>query len=173
MILEIWPPGFACYNVTVPNFLNLPEALLGLGTKPANLAPLAMYASSRAASCAYCSAHTCSFAMRRGQKAGPLALVAEGDDAALQAAGMSPAERATIRVARALGNLPCTLTAADIAALRASLAEVDVEWVVAAASMFGSFNKLMDVSSLSWKIFFYIVLTFGSPFTGPGGSPGA
>ena len=48
--LEIWPPGFRTYNLVVPNFLNLPGSLLGQGA-PKDLVGLAMYASSRAASC--------------------------------------------------------------------------------------------------------------------------
>ena len=28
MVLEIWKPAFECYNIIVPNFLNLPEMLL-------------------------------------------------------------------------------------------------------------------------------------------------
>jgi len=66
MLLEIWPPAFHAYNVIVPNFLNLPALLLGVGTRPSSLITLAMYVSSRAAECAYCSAHCCTFAMRRG-----------------------------------------------------------------------------------------------------------
>src|SRR5687768_4957152 len=63
--LEIWPPAFRTYNVMVPNFLNLPFLIWGLGA-PRSTVGLAMYVSSRAAGCAYCSAHSCSFALRRG-----------------------------------------------------------------------------------------------------------
>ena len=64
--LEIWEPAFRTYNVMVPNFLNLPASVLGLGGAPADLVGLGMYVSSRAAECPYCSAHTCSFTLRRG-----------------------------------------------------------------------------------------------------------
>ncbi|KAI9021376.1 hypothetical protein DFJ74DRAFT_768992 [Hyaloraphidium curvatum] len=144
MLLEIWPPAFAVYNITVPNLLNLPESLIGLGTKPQHLVPLAMYTSSRAAGCAYCSAHTCSYAMRRGGKQGPLEAAVSGNIAAMEKAGMSPAEIATARVGLALGQLPAALTAADVAALKAALSPADAAWVVSGAAMFGSFNKLMD-----------------------------
>src|SRR5258706_6751586 len=60
--LEIWPPAFRTYNVMVPNFLNLPFVIWGMGA-PRDLLGLALYASSRTAECAYCSAHTCSFAL--------------------------------------------------------------------------------------------------------------
>jgi hypothetical protein len=59
--LEIWPAGFRTYNLLVPNLLNLPASLMGQGA-PKDLVGLAMYVSSRAAECMYCSAHTCSFA---------------------------------------------------------------------------------------------------------------
>src|SRR5215212_104970 len=64
--LEIWPPAFRTYNILVPNLLNLPVPVLGVGGPPAGVVGLAMYVSSRVAGCAYCSAHSCSFAMRRG-----------------------------------------------------------------------------------------------------------
>src|SRR5215210_6282205 len=63
--LEIWPPAFRTYNVMVPNLLNLPFPGWGLGA-PRSTVGLAMYVSSRTAGCAYCSAHSCSFALRRG-----------------------------------------------------------------------------------------------------------
>src|SRR5687767_7753741 len=63
--LEIWPTAFRSYNVMVPNFLNLPFFQWGVGA-PKTPVSLAMYTSSRTASCMYCSAHTCSFALRRG-----------------------------------------------------------------------------------------------------------
>ena len=54
--LEIWPTAFRSYNVMVPNLLNLPLLVWGLGA-PRSTVGLAMYASSRSAGCAYCSAH--------------------------------------------------------------------------------------------------------------------
>jgi hypothetical protein len=63
--LEIWPPAFRTYNVMVPNLLNLPFPGWGLGA-PRSTVGLAMYVSSRTAGCAYCSAHSCSFALRLG-----------------------------------------------------------------------------------------------------------
>ena len=64
--LEIWAPAFRSYNIMVPNLLNLPVPVFGVGGPPAGAVGLAMYVSSRTAGCAYCSAHTCSFALRRG-----------------------------------------------------------------------------------------------------------
>ena len=50
--LEIWPPAFRTYNLMVPNFLNLPLMVWGLGAPRATIG-LAMYVSSRTAGCAY------------------------------------------------------------------------------------------------------------------------
>jgi len=33
--LEIWPPAFRTYNLMVPNLLNLPAPVLGVGGPPA------------------------------------------------------------------------------------------------------------------------------------------
>src|SRR5262249_28597061 len=63
--LEIWPVGFRSFGVMVPNLLNLPILLWGLAA-PRHVIGLAMYAASRTAECACCSAHSCSFALRRG-----------------------------------------------------------------------------------------------------------
>src|SRR6187401_1651976 len=62
--LEIWEPGFRTYNLLVPNMFNLPNTLFGSKSFKSSMG-LAMYASSKAA-CAYCTAHACSFALRRG-----------------------------------------------------------------------------------------------------------
>jgi hypothetical protein len=50
-LLEIWPPAFRSYNLVVPNFLNLPAVLFGVGA-PKEILGLAMYVSSRTAGCA-------------------------------------------------------------------------------------------------------------------------
>src|SRR5688572_9375054 len=64
--LEIWQPGFRTYNLLVPNMFNLPNTLFGSKSFKATMG-LAMYASSKAA-CDYCTAHACSFALRRGTR---------------------------------------------------------------------------------------------------------
>ena len=49
--LEIWPPAFRTYNVMVPNLLNLPLMVWGLGA-PRSTVGLAMYVSAaRPAAC--------------------------------------------------------------------------------------------------------------------------
>ncbi|HEY8073202.1 MAG TPA: DUF1442 domain-containing protein [Labilithrix sp.] len=136
--LEIWPPAFRTYNVVVPNFLNLPFLIWGAGA-PRDVLGLALYASSREAGCAYCSAHTCSFALRRGADADH---VARAFGKALD--GLSRAERAAIAAARALSAVPATFTAAHRAELEAALPGADAEWIALGVAMMGFLNKTMD-----------------------------
>ena len=95
--LEIWPPAFRTYNVMVPNLLNLPLMVWGFGA-PRSTVGMAMYVSSRAAGCMYCSAHSCTFALRRG------ATVDEVASALDDAPALTDADRAAVRVARARGH---------------------------------------------------------------------
>jgi hypothetical protein len=135
---EIWPPAFRTYNVMVPNFVNLPLSIWGMAA-PMDVVGLAMYASSRAAECAYCSAHTCSFALRRGAAADKVERATDDDPA-----GYTRAERAAVAMARALSSVPATFTAAHRAELEASLSKSDAEWIFLGVAMMGFLNKFMD-----------------------------
>lgn len=145
MVLGIWLPAFESYNLIVPNLLNLPELLLGLGTS-SDLVSLAMYASSRANECSYCTSHCCSFAVRRGVD--PLVLqnlLEERHGEGTKGGSMSDIQRSVVKVAYGLGTLPVSITGDDVKEIYKLLPkQKDVEWIVAAAAMFGSFNKLMD-----------------------------
>jgi len=134
-VLEIWPPAFRSYNLLIPNLLNLPVALMGQGA-PKDLVGLAMYVSSRAAECMYCSAHTCTFALRRGTT--PEALVGH----------YSPVESAVVRVAESISRVPADVTKADIAELESHLSEADVEWIVLSVAMMGLVNKFADTMGI-------------------------
>jgi alkylhydroperoxidase family enzyme len=101
--LEIWPVAFRSYNVMVPNLLNLPSMLWGLGA-PRSTVGLVMYVASRNAGCAYCSAHACTFALRRGATVEDVA-------SALEAGSLSGLDTAAVRVARALDVVPATISA--------------------------------------------------------------
>ena len=135
--LEIWPPAFRTYNVMVPNLLNLPFLGWGLGA-PRSTVGLAMYVSSRTAGCAYCSAHSCSFALRRG------ATVEEVTSALDAERTLTAADRAAVRVARALAVVPASVDDEARADLRRQFSEKDAEWVVLAIAMMGFLNKAMD-----------------------------
>ena len=134
-VLEIWHPAFRSYNLLVPNLLNLPTALVGQGA-PKDLIGLAMYTSSRAAECMYCSAHSCTFALRRGTS--PEALV--GD--------YSPIEAVVARVAEGISKVPADLTRADVADIESYLPKADIEWIVLSVAMMGFLNKFMDTMGI-------------------------
>jgi hypothetical protein len=135
--LEIWPAAFRTYNVMVPNFLNLPFLVWGLAG-PREAVGLGMYVSSRAADCPYCSAHCCSFALRRGATASDVAASFENDEA------LSPELRAVAQVARALGSERAELGAADREALESRYSASDVESIVLGIAMMGWLNKMMN-----------------------------
>lgn len=135
-VLEIWPTAFRSYNLLVPALLNLPPSLFGLGA-PKDLVGLAMYTSSRAAECAYCSAHCCSYALRRGAAAHSIT----GERDALEAA--------VVRVAEGLGSLPHDLAAQDVTRLRDVLPDRHVGRVVAAIALMGFLNKFDSLGTYS------------------------
>ena len=132
MYLEVWEPGFRTYNLMVPNFLNLPASLFGRAA-PKDVVGLGMYASSRAASCNYCSAHTCSFALRRGSSAD-----------AVTGASRTPGEAATVAVAEALSSDPHNWNARLRVELHKHYSDDDAEWIVMGVAMMGFLNKFMD-----------------------------
>lgn len=136
--LEIWPPAFRTYNLMVPNFLNLPFSILGFGSAPKDILGLAMYIASRTAECPYCSAHTCSFAIRRGADPAKIAAALTG------ASSFTKEELATIEVARSLAEVPCLLTDAKREKFEKSFSPANREWIVLAISMMGFLNKFMD-----------------------------
>jgi hypothetical protein len=130
-VLAIWPTGFRTYNLLVPNLLNLPLPVWGIGPSAVTLG-LALCAASRTAQCAYCTAHTCSFTLRRGSAPEKLAGV------------LTPAEKAAVSVAEALASVPCAITGEHRAELRRHYSAADAEWIVLGISMMGFLNKFMD-----------------------------
>jgi alkylhydroperoxidase family enzyme len=137
--LEIWPPAFRTYNILVPNLLNLPVPVLGWSGPPAGDVGLAMYVASRTAECPYCSAHSCSFALRRGASPDTVAAALLPDRESF-----ARRELATITVARSLARVPCELTSAERAELIGVYGERDAEWIVLGVVMMGFLNKFMD-----------------------------
>lgn len=130
--LEIWRPGFRTYNLMVPNFLNLPGSLLGFGASK-DLVGLGIYASSRAAECAYCSAHTCTFALRRGSTT-----------EAVTGESRTPEEAAVFSIAEALSTDPHHYVPEIGAELARLFSQDDAEWIVMGVAMMGFLNKFMD-----------------------------
>lgn len=136
--LEIWPPAFRTYNLVVPNLMNLPAAVFGLGGAPKTLVGLSMLVASRTAECPYCTAHTCSFALRRGASAHTVAA------ALLGRGSLSPQEAAVVAVARSLGRIPCEITAQERLDLERFFAPEKAEWIAMGAIAMGFLNKFMD-----------------------------
>ena len=162
--LEIWPPAFRTYNVMVPNFLNLPAPVFGIGA-PGNVIGLGMYVASRAAECPYCSAHTCSFALRRGASATQMARALVAEDA-----NFAEGELATVAVARSLARIPCELTAAERDELIRVYGPAQAEWIVLAIVMMGFLNKFMNAIDVELE---EPVVAEVSDLMGSGWNPGA
>ncbi len=136
--LEIWPPAFRTYNLVVPNLMNLPAAIFGLGGAPKSLVGLSMLVASRTAECPYCTAHTCSFALRRG--AAPEVVAA----ALLGREGLTPQEAAVVAAASALSRIPCDFTHEQRTALEHFFSPAQAEWIAMGAVAMGFLNKFMD-----------------------------
>lgn len=130
-ILEIWPTGFRTYNLLVPNMFNLPQTIWGNKSFKAAMG-LAMYTSSRAAACPYCSAHTCSFALRRG--ASKEAIIGS----------RTPAEQAVVAMAESLSGIPAYFTVKDYQLLTRHFSPERIESLAFSVSMMGFLNKFMD-----------------------------
>ena len=134
-LLAIWPLGFRSYNLLVPNLLNLPFSIWGWGPPVVPLG-LALYTASRTARCPYCTAHTCSFALRRG--APPAALTG----------GRSPAESAAIAAAEALASIPCTFTRQHREELQRHFSARNAERIALGIALMGFLNKFMDATGV-------------------------
>ncbi len=162
--LEIWPPAFRTYNIMVPNLLNLPVPVFGLGGPPPGVVGLAMYVASRMAGCPYCSAHSCSFAMRRGASPDRVAAALVSDRTSF-----TRGELAAIAVARSLARIPCELTAGEREELVDVFGERNAEWVAQGAVVMGFLNKFMDSIGVELE---QSVVSEVSATLGPGWSPG-
>lgn len=160
--LEIWPPAFRAYNVMVPNFLNLPAPIFGVGGAPGEIVGLGMYVSSRVAECSYCTAHSCSFALRRGASADKVAQALIGGDA-----DFTRGELATIAVARSLGRIPCELTVAERDELVDVFGAARAEWIVLGVVMMGFLNKFMNAIGveLEQSVYSEVSRTLGSEWS--------
>jgi hypothetical protein len=156
-LLEIWPIGFRTYNLLVPNCLNLPFSLMGFGA-PKPLIGLAMYTSSRVAACAYCSAHTFAFALRRGAR--PTSLTGHRD----------LREEVVVTVAEGMARVPSDLIASQCVALAEHFSTEDIEWIVLSVGLMGFLNKCMD--ALGVELEDQSINEVGALLTPTGWSPG-
>jgi hypothetical protein len=132
LIMEIWPTSFKTYNLLVPNLLNLPLTLFG-SKSVKSLMGLAMYHSSSSAGCNYCTAHCCTFALRRGL------------DESIILGTENPKESAVINFSRKMSEIPCTITQDDFKELQKYCNPKEVEAVSMGVVLMGFLNKFMDV----------------------------
>ncbi len=156
-ILEIWPTGFRTYNLLVPGLLNLPNTIFG-GIKLKSAMGLAMYSSSRAAECPYCTAHCCSFALRRG-------LMAEAIDG-----NRTPREQAVVSFAEAISQVPAKLTLEECKMLADYFSSEEVDSIVFAISLMGFLNKFMNGTGVELEL--EAITDVGNLLTRNGWSPG-
>jgi len=138
-ILEIWPVGFRSYNLLVPNLLNLPISLIGTKSNKALLG-LAMYSASQTAQCAYCTAHSCSFALRRGLSPD----VFQGNT--------SPKEEAVIALGQALSVIPTNIPNNIISELRTHFNDTELEQFALSIGLMGFLNKFMDAVGIELEV---------------------
>lgn len=138
--LEIWPPGFRTYNMCVPNFLNLPNSVVGRGELKAHMG-LAMYISSRTAGCPYCAAHTGSYALRRGASKG-----------AIDGSNRTEVEDAIVALAVGMASEPSAWDRDCVEELGQYLSASDIEWIAMSVGMMGFLNKFMDAITVPLEI---------------------
>lgn len=162
--LEIWPPAFRTYNVMVPNLLNLPVPMFGVGGPPPAVIGLAMYVASRTAGCQYCTAHSCSFALRRG--ADPVKVAAAFVPTG---ATFERGELAAIAVASSLAAAPGRLTVGGKTALVDAFGKRGAEWIVLSVAMMGFLNKFMDAVGVELE---QPIVAEVSDVLGPAWTPG-
>lgn len=136
--LEIWEPAFRAYNILVPNLLNVPFSVFGVRSAPASVVGMGMYVASRVAECPYCTAHSCSFALRRGASPEKMAQLLVGGET------FTPGELATVAVARSLARVPSELTAAEREAFQRCFPPDQAEWILLGIVVMGFLNKFMN-----------------------------
>lgn len=134
--LEIWPPAWRTFNVLIPNLLNLPGLLVGKGA-PKDLIGLAMYVASRETGCMYCTAHHCSFAVRRGVR---LEAILDEDYDEL--------ETVVAELATAMVRVPSELSIETVNLLAKQVEPAHAEWIVLAVAMSGFLTKFMDTMGI-------------------------
>jgi alkylhydroperoxidase family enzyme len=97
---------------------------------------LALYTASWTSRCAYCTAHTCSFALRRGVPPETLT------------GSRSAAENAAVAAAEALARVPCAFTRAHRDELRRHFSARDTERIALGIALMGFLNKFMDAAGV-------------------------
>lgn len=130
-ILEIWPTAFRTYNLLVPNLLGLPKSLFANQFLKDSLS-LAIYSSSRASGCAYCTAHTCSFALRRGMKFESVK------------GAFAPNQKSIVSIAAGLSLQKAHISNDEMSQFFSYFDANEREFLVLSIGLMGFLNKFMD-----------------------------
>jgi len=124
-------------------FARLNDAVMHQGTVANRLKQLVVLASSAAAGCTYCQAHTASVAETHGATPAEVQAVWEFETSPL----FSASDRAALRVAFGAGQVPNQVTDEDMAELASHFATAEVVEIVAAIAVFGFLNRWNDTMS--------------------------
>lgn len=144
VLLAIWPATLRTYNLLTPNLLNLPQLLLG-NQSFKTMIGLAVYTSSRASGCPYCTVHTCAFAVRNGVN--KEAIVGTVDKVG-KTKNQSPKEKAVIDFATAMAVVPAKLQKTHIDELHKHFSQKEIELLANAICLTAFWNKFMDALGL-------------------------
>jgi uncharacterized peroxidase-related enzyme len=107
---------------------------------PVSLKTMISAASSLAAGCMYCAAHTSSTAGRVGVDEEKIAAIWEFETSEL----FSEAERSALRFAQSASSVPNLVTDADFDDLRTYFGEEEIVEIVSVISLFGFLNRWND-----------------------------
>jgi len=129
-------------------YLEFSAALAGCTSVSTELKTLMSHLASSAYGCRFCEAHTAHTGVRRGVDAERIERVWEFEDSAL----FSEAERAALRLARDMGQVPSQVTATHFADLRRHFSEEQIVEMVAAVSLFGFWNRWNDTMATDLEV---------------------
>jgi alkylhydroperoxidase family enzyme len=121
-------------------YLAFSKALSGLDGVPTELKVLMSHLASSAYGCRFCEAHTAHTGVKRGVAADRIEHVWEFETSDR----FTEAERAALRLALAMGQVPNAATPAHFADLRTWFTEEQIVEMVAAVSLFGFWNRWND-----------------------------
>jgi len=111
-----------------------------VGTVPLELKNMVAQMCSRAAHCAYCSAHTAEYSQLMGTEEAKVAALWEFESSPL----FSDAERAALRVAFGAGQVPNAVTDADFDELKKHFSHEQIVEIVSVIALFGFLNRFND-----------------------------
>jgi hypothetical protein len=137
-------PSFVMYNLLPPNLMDLPALLAWCPERVRALVSAGMTVSSQAASCAYCTAHTCALLVRHTR--------ATPTEALLTGATVDEELESVRVVATGLGTVPATLSRRDRDHFATLLGPELSERVLLGIAQMGFLNKVMDALGVELEL---------------------